>query len=180
MGLTLTMANAAVTALLLVAGAAKLVAPAPLTRSLTDLDPRLERVATRRVLRGAAGTEMLAALLLVLPGARPAGAGVVAALGAVFAALGTLGVRRRGTMGCGCLGTSGSRPFGWANIAAGVVLVAVAAANLATTGEEPAGFREGSGAVGATIASVVLSGWLHRRLLAVLLLRRPGRAEVSA
>jgi hypothetical protein len=177
----LTVGDVLVAGLLLVTGAAKLVAPAQPILALRELGPRLARLATRRTVRAAASVEAVSVVLLVVPATRLAGAVVVGLLGLAFAGLGVLGARGGGTASCGCLGAARGRPLGPANVVVGATLVLVSATNFAVSDGVLVGWREGSGALGAAVGALLLSAWLHRRLIAVLVFRRaPALTETAA
>jgi hypothetical protein len=121
----LLLANAAASAILLVAALGKLVVPRPLGVALTELLGRDLGPYAPVLVRTFAVVELLAGLSLVIDETRVPGAWLVAALGAGFALFGGAGLVRRSTLGCGCLGQEGSRPLGAWSIAVGAGLVAI-------------------------------------------------------
>ena len=127
----LSATNAVLAAVLLYAALFKLVRPDPLHRALAELGPPswIARAGTVRLL---AVVEVLAGVGLTLRPTQPVVAWVVGGLGVLFGAAGVVGLARRGSRPCGCLGTDGGRPLGVVNIAVGLLCVLAAAANLVT------------------------------------------------
>ncbi|WP_372506061.1 MauE/DoxX family redox-associated membrane protein [Actinomadura madurae] len=99
--------NSAAASVLFVAGVAKTVSPARLSRALNALFRRSGKGFTRGHVRLFAGVEILAALALAGTATRPAGAWAAGVLGASFALAGVLGLVRGGGTACGCLGAAG-------------------------------------------------------------------------
>jgi hypothetical protein len=120
--------NAVLATLLIRSGAGKLVTPGPALSALAELFPGLARSGSGMV-RVIALVEGLAALSTVIAILRLPGQIVVAALGASFVALGVAGLLSGSQRPCGCFGAGSTRPLGTGNIAAGVLLLAVAALN---------------------------------------------------
>ena len=116
----------AAAALLVVAGAAKVLDPQPLVRAARSVGLR----ASAPVVRAAAAIEVSLGLWAVLSGSRPAAVAVAASY-AGFTAFVLLALRRGGVLAsCGCFGKADTPPT--RTHAAVTALAAVAAAAVAT------------------------------------------------
>jgi hypothetical protein len=124
-------ADALAAAVLLFAAAAKLVSPDPLARSLRRLT-RTPSLSSHVAVRGVGGIEVAVAFGMLIEPIRLAASVLLCLLGLSFAALGGLGRARKVAEPCGCFGLSSQQPLGSRNIAAGLLLIAIGAANLAT------------------------------------------------
>jgi hypothetical protein len=176
-GWILAIAAAAATTLLINAGIAKLVAPDTLVQALTEAMPlrgrRPGESSTRRLaalVRMFALAELLVATALLIPAARRGTAFAVLAMGALFLAFGVVGIVRRSTLPCGCLGGTTRHALGVFNIAFGLVLMLIGAIELASALPS----RPGSaGAVLlAAIGTLSLCLWLHRPVITELVFAR--------
>lgn len=156
--------NAGATAFLITAGMTKLVSPEQLRLALADVLGDLGRWVTKSRLKGFAVTELIAGVSLSLPVTRLPGAWAVGVLGACFAIAGVLGRLRRSTTACGCFGQSAGRPLGLVNVLLGAAFLAVPVVNHAVTTSD-AGEYFYSSAVGASLATVLLTLWAHRQLI---------------
>lgn len=176
---SLTGVDAAGAALLANAGIAKLVVPDPARRALSELLPPLDGRLSRSVIRGFAGVELAVAAALLIPALRrPAGA-LTVALGAVFALLGTAGLLRRSSTPCGCLGGSSQSPLGLVNVSLGGVLGLAGVLNVLRATPPPGRDDAAASLLLAAIGSLALCLWLHRRLIAQLLVA-PRAARAAA
>ena len=159
--------DAVVSALLINAGVAKLVAPGPLGRAATEVLAVPRRVIGPPVVRGLGVVEVIVAVaLLVLP-ARLAAAIACSLLGCCFVAVGIVGVLRRSSVPCGCFGGASQQPLGWANIGLGAVLAVVWPVN-ALAGPVTAHGYTTAAVLLASIGSAIVCWWLNRRLLVPL------------
>jgi len=165
--------NAVVSALLINAGVAKLVAPAPLLRAVAELVSVPRRGAGELLVRWLGAAELAVAIaLLVRPARWPAGV-AAALLGLCFAGAGLLGVLRGSSVPCGCFGGAGRQPLGWANVGLGVLLAAVCPVN-ALTWRLPAHDYQTAVVGLASIATAVSCLWLNRHLITPLFAARTG------
>jgi uncharacterized membrane protein len=169
-GWFLSAASAAAAALLVNAGVAKLVAPGALARALAEAMPRAAGEPTAIAVRIFALAELLVGLALLVPAARRGAAVAVVAMGGLFAAFGMIGIARRSTIPCGCLGGTARHPLGVFNIAFGLALLLIGAIQLVSAWPS----RPGTSAaiLLAAIGILCLCLWLHRRLIAELVLHR--------
>jgi protein-S-isoprenylcysteine O-methyltransferase Ste14 len=157
--------NAAGASLLFVSGAAKIVSPGQLARSVNDLfGPAGRRIGPVQV-RAFAGCELLAAFLLLTAATRLAGAWSVGALGAGFAAAGAMGRLRGSRTACGCFGAASARPLGLANVLAGALLMAVPVVNQATTTGADSRDYFLTACTASAAAALALCLWVHRALV---------------
>ncbi|MCP9971009.1 MauE/DoxX family redox-associated membrane protein [Actinomadura madurae] len=156
--------NSAAASVLFVAGVAKTVSPARLSRALNALFRRSGKGFTRGHVRLFAGVEILAALALAGTATRPAGAWAAGVLGASFALAGVLGLVRGGGTACGCLGAAGGRPLGWPNVLAGALLMTVPVLNRAAGTAEPAAYFF-QVSTGLACGALLLCLWAHRGLV---------------
>jgi hypothetical protein len=154
--------NACATAVLVTAGMTKLVSPDQLRLALADVLGDLGRWVTKSRLKVFAVIEMIAGVSLSVPVIQLPGAWAVGVLGVCFAIAGVLGLLRRSTTACGCFGRSAGRPLGLVNVLVGAAFLAVLVVNHAATASD-AGFS--SSAVGASLATVLLTLWAHRQLI---------------
>jgi hypothetical protein len=154
--------NACATAVLVTAGMTKLVSPDQLRLALADVLGDLGRWVTKSRLKVFAVIEMIAGISLSVPVIQLPGAWAVGVLGVCFAIAGVLGLLRRSTTACGCFGRSAGRPLGLVNVLVGAAFLAVLVVNHAATASD-AGFS--SSAVGASLATVLLTLWAHRQLI---------------
>lgn len=148
--------NVVLATLLMRSSAGKLVTPGLTASALAELFPRFMRSGSG-VVRVVAWVEGLAALSTVIPILRLPGQVLVAVLGASFMVLGVAGRLRGSRRPCGCFGAGSTRPLGTVNIAAGVLLLLVAAINFwALTPAEPVNV-----AAYTSMCTVITSvGWL--------------------
>jgi methylamine utilization protein MauE len=157
--------NAATSAVLIVAGAGKLVAPHQLVKALRSLVAGQQ--INSAVVRGLAAVEIGAGVLLTIPATRLPAAGLAGLLGLAFAAAGITGMARRSTTSCGCFGSTGGdrrgRPLGAWNVGLGVFLAAVPPLNGGTelTATDP--FV--ASALSTAVAMVAVALWMYRRLV---------------
>jgi hypothetical protein len=162
--IVLLAANTAAAAVLLNAGVAKLVSPAPLGRALREVLPAnapvLDRLAgTRAFGRLVGAAEIAAALGLLLAATRVPAAFATALLGGAFAALGTAGLLRRSVKPCGCFGMAGKQRLGASNIVLGLALILLAPLNaVAAAGDA----YEQSIVMLTSLGALLLCLWLHR------------------
>jgi hypothetical protein len=167
-GWAVAVANALASAVLINAGAAKLIAPGPLLQAWEEVFAAPSRRVGKQVVRGlGAGELMVAVALLVLP-TRLASAIATSVLGLCFASLGFVGVLRRSSVPCGCFGGASRQPLGGANIGLGAAL-AVAWPLNALPGKLPMPGYSAAAALLASMASSILCLWLNRRLIIRLL-----------
>lgn len=176
--------NAVVSALLINAGVAKLVAPAPLLQAVAELVSVPRRGAGELLVRWLGAAELAVAIaLLVRPVRSPAGV-AAALLGLCFAAAGLLGVLRGASVPCGCFGGAGRQPLGWANVGFGAVLGAAWPVNALSWRLPSPGYQ----AVVVALASIATAAgclWLDRHLITPLLRAarawnsRPGTARTT-
>jgi hypothetical protein len=154
-GWALAVSDGGIAAVLLNAGGAKMVAPGALQRALTELVPLPGGSQAGVLVRGIAAAELLLAAAFLVPAAHLVAAIALVAFGGLIAAVGLLGLLRRTTAPCGCFGGSTSRPLGLVNVAFGAVMIVPGAA---------------AAVLVASIGTVVLCLWLHRRLVLELLM----------
>jgi uncharacterized membrane protein len=178
-GLFLSAASAAAATLLVNAGAAKLVAPGTLTRALAEAIPRSAGEPAEIAVRIFALAELVVASALLIPATRRGAAVAVVAMGGLFAAFGMIGIARRSTIPCGCLGGTARHPLGVFNIAFGLALMLIGAIQLASAWPSQPGTT--AAILLAAIGVLSLCLWLHRRLIAELVIRREtGQLETGA
>jgi hypothetical protein len=170
-GWALAVSDGGIAAVLLNAGGAKMVAPGALQRALTELVPLPGGSQAGVLVRGIAAAELLLAAAFLVPAAHLVAAIALVAFGGLIAAVGLLGLLRRTTAPCGCFGGSTSRPLGLVNVAFGAVMIVLGIIGMAAG---PSAASPGPGAAAAvlvaSIGSVVLCLWLHRRLVLELLM----------
>jgi len=170
-GWALAVSDGGIAAVLLNAGVAKMVAPGALQRALTELVPLPGGSHARVLVRGIAAAELLLAAAFLIPAAHLEAAIALVAFGGLITAAGLLGLLRRTTAPCGCFGGSTSRPLGLGNVVFGAVMIILGGTGMAA---EPSAASPGPGAAAAvlvaSIGSVVLCLWLHRRLVLELLM----------
>jgi hypothetical protein len=121
--------NSALSALLLRAGAEKLVKTKVAATALDELFPRVRSDLTG-IVRLAAVLEAIAAIAVATPGLRLPAQPFVGALGLAFLVLGMLGKARGSRQPCGCLGASSARPLGTTNVLMGLALLTVVLLNI--------------------------------------------------
>ncbi|WP_445528406.1 MauE/DoxX family redox-associated membrane protein [Streptomyces cyslabdanicus] len=152
----LAAAHAAVIAVLVRAGAAKLAAPAVAAAAVGELKRSHGPVPTAWI-RALGVVEMTAAIATVLPVLRLAALMMVLVLGLGFAAAGAGGMARGTGKPCGCFGAESGRPLGPANIAIGAVFTGFTVLALALRGTaNDASF----GSATALLAVTLSAGWL--------------------
>jgi hypothetical protein len=156
--------NACATAVLVTAGMTKLVSPDQLRLALADVLGDLGRWVTKSRLKVFAVIEMIAGVSLSVPVIQLPGAWAVGVLGVCFAIAGVLGLLRRSTTACGCFGRSAGRPLGLVNVLVGAAFLAVLVVDHAATTSDAGPYFYGS-AVGASLATVLLTLWAHRQLI---------------
>jgi methylamine utilization protein MauE len=157
----LSIATALAVAMLLDAGLYKLADPHQLRRALHELWPGFADAGGDGVVRLAAGIEVAAAILIVVPATLVPGAWVAAALGMVFAALGAVGMARGSSVPCGCLGHDSRQALGPGNVLIGLSLAAVM---LLAAGSRPA-----VSPLVVALFALVICLWINRRLAVRLL-----------
>ncbi|MDI2131067.1 MauE/DoxX family redox-associated membrane protein [Yinghuangia seranimata] len=152
----LTLIDALVIAVLVQAGAVKLVSPAAGAAAVAELVPRGRGMPPpTAAVRALAVAELAAGIAAAVPQLRVADRALVIILGLVFAAAGVLGALRGSSEPCGCFGAASSRPLGAGNVLMGLALAAVAGANLAFRG----GMSSDEAAATALSGVVVLMVW---------------------
>jgi hypothetical protein len=161
-GWALAVSDGGIAAVLLNAGVAKMVAPGALQRALTELVPLPGGSQAGVLVRGIAAAELLLAAAFLVPAAHLEAAVALVAFGGLIAAVGLLGLLRRTTAPCGCFGGSTSRPLGLGNVAFGAVMIVLGITGVAA--------GAAAAVLVASIGSVVLCLWLHRRLVLELLM----------
>jgi hypothetical protein len=170
-GWVFAVSDGGIAAVLLNAGGAKLVAPGALQRALAELVPLPGGSQAGVLVRGIAAAELLLAAAFLVPAAHLVAAIALVAFGGLIAAVGLLGLLRRTTAPCGCFGGSTSRPLGLVNVAFGAVMIVLGITGMAAG---PSAASPGPGAAAAvlvaSIGTVVLCLWLHRRLVLELLM----------
>jgi hypothetical protein len=163
--IVLVAGNTAAASVLLNAGVAKLVSPAPLGRALREVLPANARTLDRLAGTGAFGrlvgaAEIAAAFGLLLAATRVPAAFATALLGGVFAALGVAGLLRRSVKPCGCFGMASEQRLGTSNVVIGLALVLLAPLNAVLAADE--GYEE-SIVMLTSLGALLLCLWLHRR-----------------
>lgn len=168
--------NVVLATLLIRASAGKLVTPGLTVSALSELFPGFRR-SGGGIVRAVAMVEGLAALSTVVATLRLPGQILVAALGAGFVMLGVAGRLRDSQQPCGCFGASSTRPLGAANIAAGGLLLLVAAVNFwAPSPAEPVNVAAYT-SIGTAIASVGWLLWSSRDRIRVMVSALRARTE---
>lgn len=118
-------------AVLVVAGSSKFFSPRPLARSLLIVTGgRLRQVRAEVAARGIGVLELVAAVLVSLPGTVALGAVLGALLGLGIVGWVVMAAWRRVTVSCGCFGGNSAKPLGVSNAGAGFLLAAGFAALL--------------------------------------------------
>lgn len=173
----LAVAAAAAAAVLVNAGAAKLVSPGQLRLAVAELWSPSGRQLPAALVRGFGAAEFAAGAGLLIAPARLAAAIVTAVLGACFATLGVFGLARGSSVSCGCFGAAGVRSLGWTNIGLGAGL-ALAWPAVVLAGQVPAVSYSQAAVLFATIGVVLLCLWLNRDL--VMRLRGATRAQPAS
>lgn len=121
----------AVAALLVVAGIAKVVDPAPLAANLRSVLPvSLLEPAWSTIGRVLGGLELAIALAMVIPRTQREGALGVVALGTAIVVWVLLARFRRAAEPCGCFGRASTHPLGWRNIVVAAIFIAVGCATV--------------------------------------------------
>jgi hypothetical protein len=155
-----TIAQSAVAALLLHAALGKAVSPEPLLKAMAEVaGPRRRSWLVPGLVRAIAAVEAAIAVALILSPTRGVGSAAALGLGISFTILGLLGVARRSSQPCGCLGLGKGRPLGVWNISAGLGISAVVL--LAAVGGPSDGTSQ-SAAVVAAVGMMSLSLFLMR------------------
>jgi hypothetical protein len=121
--------NAVAASILFFASSAKLVAPQALSRSLLRLTGR-PAMSSREVVRAIGVVEALIALGVLIEPIRMTASVLLGLLGLSFIALGVAGRVGKVDEPCGCFGAASQQPLGNQNIALGLVVGIVGAANL--------------------------------------------------
>ncbi|MEV4759742.1 MauE/DoxX family redox-associated membrane protein [Micromonospora sp. NPDC049559] len=168
--------NVVLATLLIRASAGKLVTPGLTASALSELFPGLMRSGSG-IVRATALAEGLAALSTVIATLRLPGQILVALLGAGFVLLGVAGLLKGSQQPCGCFGASSTRPLGTVNIAAGLLLLLVAAVNFwAPPPAEPANVAAYTSMCTA-IASIGWLFWSNRDRIRVMVSALRARTE---
>jgi hypothetical protein len=158
---------AALAAVLLCAGSAKVAMPHSAARGLSSVLGRGRR-ASPALVRSFAFVEVAVAFALFWHATRPAGLIVASGIGLVFIGLGLLGLARRVRKPCGCFGRSTGRPLGRVNVLAGVVILIGSAMLFVLTRSAPTGGSEAVLPV-TSVFTLGLAMWAYRDLLTGLI-----------
>ncbi|WP_414690640.1 MauE/DoxX family redox-associated membrane protein [Nocardioides sp.] len=159
---TICILNSCAASLLLVAGTNKLVAPNPLAAALEELAGSSSVKPNNTLVRCIALAECAAAFGLSIDRGRLIAAPLVGCLGLGMALLGLVGIARRTTLPCGCLGTHHGPTLGAQAMICGVGILLVWPFNVL--------YGTTAGAFNYTPTSSVLTAlivllatiWIHR------------------
>jgi hypothetical protein len=143
--------------------------------AVAELIPRIAPAAGI-VARALALAEIAAAVALLSPRSRVAGAVAVTVLGVLFSGAGLVGRARHATAPCGCFGTAGGVPLGWRNVAAGLLVSGMGLLAWWLSGRAAtAALAALAGATAIAMCLLVIA--LHHRM--ILAAVRPTRARRS-
>jgi len=121
--------NILLACVLLWAGAAKLGSPSGASEALTSFVHIRQSLSVPAAM-GLGAVEVLTAILLVTPAPMRVGPAMSLLLGAAFSLAAVVALVSRREIACGCFGSGGTRPIGWRNLFAGLLISGVSVLDL--------------------------------------------------